>query len=212
MSKTLVVSYLPSGERSFSKKLLDRFLSQAAGKTEIIHRNLIKTLPPVFDETSLVAYQMRGYGGQTLSGEFAEAIKPFDELIAEIKAADNVVFAFPMHNYSLPGVFKTYIDAILQHGEVFKYNAEGKPEGFLTKTRAAVLYASGGIYDKGHPRNVVFPVLDINLGTMGIAEKTLINASATLYGPEASEAALNKALAEVDALAARWFEQSTAVA
>lgn len=211
MKKTLVISYLPSGERSYSKKLLDRFLTKAEGKTTIIHRNLLKTLPPVFDETSLLAYQMRGYGGQTLTGVHAEAIKPFDELIAELKAADQVVFAFPMHNYSLPGVVKTYIDAILQHGEVFKYGEKG-PEGFLTKTKVAILYASGGVYEVGHPRNVVFPVLDINLGTLGVAEKTSINASATLHGPEAATAALDKALADVDQLADRWFSQSTAVA
>ncbi len=204
MTNTLVVSYLPSGERSVTKKLLDRFLENSAGKTNIIHRNLMKTLPPVYDETSLLAYQMRGYGGQTLTGDHAEAIKPFDVLIEEIKAADQVVFAFPMHNYSLPGVVKTYFDAILQHGEVFKYGKSGA-EGFLTKLKTAILYASGGVYEQGHAKNVVFPVLDINLGTLGVAEKTLINASATLYGPEAMQEALDKALVEVDALTASWF-------
>lgn len=211
MTTTLVVSYLPSGERSYTKKLLDRFLEKSQGKTTIVHRNLMKTLPPVFDETSLQAYQMRGYGGVTPTREFAEALKPFDELIQELKAADHVVFAFPMHNYSLPGVVKTYLDAILQHGEVFKYGEKGA-EGFLTKMKAAILYASGGVYEQGHPRNVVFPVLDINLGTMGITDKVLINASATLYGPEAAQKALDQALEGVDALTDAWFGSRTAAA
>ena len=63
MSKTLVVSYLPAAEGSITKKVLDDFLTKTQGKTTIIHRDLIKAHPPVFDETSMAAYKARGFAG-----------------------------------------------------------------------------------------------------------------------------------------------------
>ncbi len=65
----------------------------------------------------MTAYQLRGFMGKTLDGAHAEAIKPFDVLIDEISSVDNVVFAFPTHNWSEPGVVKTYIDAHSSGGQ-----------------------------------------------------------------------------------------------
>jgi FMN-dependent NADH-azoreductase len=204
MKTTLVVSYLPSGEQSFSKKLLDRFMEKSHGKTKVVHRNLLKTLPPVFDEVSLEAYRARNYGGQKLADHHSKAIKPFDELVKEIKSADYVVFVFPMHNFSLPGVVKTYIDAVFFHGELFQYTATG-PQGLMGNTKAAILYASGGAYEPGNPYNVVPPVLDIDLGFAGFGEKRYINVGGTLGGPEGLAKNLEAAQAQVDKLVADWY-------
>ena len=204
MKTTLVVSYLPSGADSVSKKLLDRFLEKSKGKTSVVHRDLLKAHPPVFDEFSLAAYRARNYGGQKLSDQQAQALQPFDSLIKEIKAADHVVFAFPMHNFSLPGVVKTYIDAVFFHGELFQYTATG-PQGLLNKTKTAILYASGGAYEPGNPYNVVPTVLDIDLGFVGVAEKRYINAGGTLGAPEVMKKNLETAQTDVDKLVADWF-------
>ena len=45
--KTLIVSYLPRGKRSHTKKLLDAFLDSAA-EQELEHLDLLEELPDVF--------------------------------------------------------------------------------------------------------------------------------------------------------------------
>jgi len=204
MGKTLVVSYLPAADGSVTKKILDHFLAQAGSKTTVIHRNLLKTLPPVFDETSMAAYKARGFAGQPLAGAQAEAMKPFDVLIEEIQSVDQVVFAFPLHNWSEPGVVKSYIDAVSQYGKLIQFGAKG-PEGTLKDHKAAVFFASGGVYEEGNPRRTIQPAFTFWLNAIGIKDLTFVTAGGTLMGPEASEKHLTAAKNEVDSLVKAWY-------
>ena len=65
--KTLIVTYLPSGERSSTKKLVDAFLAAAKGKTQVEHLDLLKEVPDFFSSESLGAYVTRNYMGQPLA-------------------------------------------------------------------------------------------------------------------------------------------------
>ncbi len=211
MSKTLVVSYLPNSQ-SVTKKVLDRFLKEAQGKTTVIHRDLLKSAPPVFNETSMTAYQLRGFMGQALSGDHAEAIKPFDTLIDEIAGVQNVVFAFPTHNWSEPGVVKTYIDAILQAGRTIMYDAQGKASGTLKNHKALVIFASGGVYEEGNPRRTIQNAFTFYLNAIGITDVTFAAAGGTLMGPEATEKAIQTANAIVDGFVKRVDQPAQASA
>ncbi len=204
MSKTLVISYLPNAY-SVTKKVLDHFLASIAGKTTVIHRDLVKNRPPVFDETSMTAYQLRGFMGQTLSPEHAKAIAPFDELIAEIKSVDNVVFAFPTHNWSEPGVVKSYIDAILQASQLIIYDAQGKGNGVLTNHKAFVLFASGGVYEEGNPRRTIHNAFTFYLNAIGITDVSFAAIGGTLMGEVATTKSIEENNALADKVAAKWF-------
>ena len=48
-----------------------------------------------------------------------EALKLSDELIGELQAADVYVFGVPMYNFSVPSVFKAYIDQVVRAGVTF---------------------------------------------------------------------------------------------
>ena len=63
--KTLIVSYLPRGERSHTKKLLDAFLAEVH-RQEIEHLNLLEDQPDLFDAENLHSYVMRNYMGAEL--------------------------------------------------------------------------------------------------------------------------------------------------
>lgn len=204
MSKTLVVSYLPNAH-SVTKKALDHFLTQAQGKTTIVHRDLVKNAPPSFDETSITAYQLRGFMGQTLTGPHAEAIKPFDILIDEIAGVNTVVFAFPTHNWSEPGVVKTYIDAILQAGRTILYDAEGKAHGQLKDHKAVVMFASGNIYEEGNPKRTIQNAFTFYLNAIGITDIKFVSVGGTLFGPEVLEKNLSTAKSEVEAVVSAWY-------
>jgi FMN-dependent NADH-azoreductase len=211
MSKTLVVSYLPNAY-SVTKKVLDHFLAQAQGKTTIVTRDLVKNHPPVFNETSMTAYQLRGFMGKALEGDHAEAIKPFDALIDEITGVDNVVFAFPTHNWSEPGVVKTYIDAILQAGKLIIYDGKGGSSGALKNHKAFVIFASGGIYEEGNPKRTIQHAFTFWLNAVGITDITFAPVGGTLMGDEITAKALASANGVVDGVVSSWFNAAKASA
>jgi len=205
MSKTLVVSYLPN-PYSQTKKVLDHFVAAAKGKTTIIERNLVKNPAPAFDETSLGAYLQRGFQGKTLEGASAASLKPFDALIDEISGVDNVVFAFPTHNWSEPGVVKTYIDAILMTGRTIKYDEKGQAHGQLSNLKAFVAFASGGVYETGHPRATIQHAFTFYLNAIGITDITFAAIGGTLLGDESTSKSVTAGQAIADTVVAKWYK------
>jgi FMN-dependent NADH-azoreductase len=143
--KTLIVSYLPRGERSHTKKLLDTFLAET-GDTHIEHLDLLENLPDVFLPENLGAYIKRSYLGETLTPEELRSMACMDRLTAQLKSADIVVLATPMHNFSLPAVVKAYFDAVMLKGETWEAGPSGY-FGLMKGKKALVLMASGGIYE-----------------------------------------------------------------
>lgn len=204
MSKTLVVSYLPN-PYSQTKKVLDHFVAAAKTKTTIIERNLVKNPAPSFDETSLAAYLQRGFMGKTLEGPYAEAIKPFDVLIDEISGVDYVVFAFPTHNWSEPGVVKTYIDAILQAAKTIKYDEKGVAHGQLTKIKAFVTFASGGVYDEANPKRTIQNAFTFYLNAIGITDITFGAIGGTLFGDDFANKSVEAGKAVADGVVKAWY-------
>lgn len=207
--KTLVISYLPSKENSNTKKLLDAFLASAKG-AEIEHLDLIETPPSFMMPDSLSAYGIRNYGGGTLTPELAAAVAPMDKMVEQFIAADLVVFAYPMHNFGMPGIIKTYYDSILQHGKTFQYGANG-PEGLMKGKKALTLYTSGGAYGKDlasleYPNWNTLAILSrIQLSFMGFSEIELVKAEGTLNPAEGhKENSINTAIEEIKALAQKW--------
>jgi FMN-dependent NADH-azoreductase len=82
MSKTLIVQYIPRGERSNTKKVLDAFLSEAKDKTEIEVLDLIENTPPLFLSDNLIAYILRDMVGEDISEEQQKLLEPADKFIA----------------------------------------------------------------------------------------------------------------------------------
>lgn len=201
-SKTLVVRYLPSGEESHTQKVLDSFMRGVKGDIEILDLEIHH--PPVFDGQSLAAYRARNYGGATLDGKQAESVSPFDALVRQFKAADVIVFAFPMHNFSMPGVVKTYFDAVMLHGETFKYGEHG-PAGLMGAKKALVIAASGGFYPSGSPMNNIDTLAKIELGFMGFGAQEYIYAGGQLGKPEVAMQQLAQAEEEARKLASSWY-------
>ncbi|PYZ92052.1 FMN-dependent NADH-azoreductase [Salipaludibacillus keqinensis] len=76
--------------------------------------------------------------------EAAHVTKYLDQFLA----ADKVVFAFPLWNFTVPAVLHTYFDYLAQAGKVFKYTENG-PVGLLNGKKVAIVNARGGIYSEG---------------------------------------------------------------
>ncbi len=77
--KTLVVSYLPRGERSHTKKLLDAFLETASGQ-KLEHLDLLADTPDMFLAENLGSYIKRNYLGDSLSEAENAAMAKMDRM------------------------------------------------------------------------------------------------------------------------------------
>jgi FMN-dependent NADH-azoreductase len=62
------------------------------------------------------------------------------------KAADVVVFAFPLWNLTIPAPLQTFIDYVYQAGFTFKYDENGNLVSLMTDKKVIILSARGGIY------------------------------------------------------------------
>ena len=115
--KTLIIKYLPSGANSNTKKVLDLFLEETKSH-QISEIDLLKEQMPLFSEESIQSYYKRNYGGQKLDEKEAKLLAKNDQLIAQLKAHDLLVLAFPMHNFGMPAAIKAYLDAVIFNGPV----------------------------------------------------------------------------------------------
>jgi len=198
----LIVKYLPSGSKSNTLDLLNHFTENLSTKHNITEVDLLKSPPKYFDELTLGAYAKRNFGGIELDSKESEAIKPLDELNEQFINADLVVLALPMHNFSLPGIVKVYLDAIMQSGKVFKYE-NGTPLGLMDKIKFVTLYTSAGKYQGDYEfLDNVKTLLKIELDFMGIKDYGFVHASSG--NPDNIESEFANAKQEIDQIIQNW--------
>lgn len=155
--------------RKLSQTTVDRLVSLADGKAEVIRRDLVTSKLPFVDGQMIEAYFT---SPSDLSDAHQAAIKVSNELTQELVAADVVVVGVPMWNFGVPASFKAWIDLVARVGVTFKYGATG-PEGLLTGKKVYINIATGGTpigsgYDhlKGH--------LSTFFGFLGITDQEFI--------------------------------------
>ncbi|MEL7182824.1 MAG: NAD(P)H-dependent oxidoreductase [Pseudomonadota bacterium] len=126
-----------------------------------------------------------------------QALALSDALVAEVQAADTLLIALPIYNFSVPASLKAWIDLIARAGLTFKYSETG-PKGLLTGKRAIVVVASGGV-PMDSPVDFATPYIRQVLGFIGIKDVTIVNADAMATD---ADGALARAKSQIDAIAA----------
>jgi FMN-dependent NADH-azoreductase len=171
----------PLGEASISRHLTSEFVDSwklANPDGKVITRDLTKSGLVTIDAAWIgAAYTPEA----SRTAEQKQALALSDELLEELFAADEYVFGVPMHNFSIPGVFKLWIDQIARAGRTFAY-VDGAPKGLLTGKKATFLITSGGVYDAGTAMasfNFVEPYLRTVFAFLGVTETTFQNAGGT---------------------------------
>ena len=96
-----------------------------------------------------------------------------DALVAELQAADDIVIATPIYNFSVPAALKAWIDLICRDEITFVYEND-TPRGLLSNKQATVIVTSGGTvaeteidYATGYIRHI--------LGFIGVRDVTVID-------------------------------------
>ncbi len=206
MNNILVLDSAASGEASVSRILVRETVEalEAARPSRVVYRDLGQDPMPHLSRANLA-----GVRGAPQTEEELAARRLSDALIAELRAADTIVFGAPMYNFSIPTSLRAWFDYVLRSGETFRYTESG-PQGLLTGKRVIVIESRGGLYSEGPAQALDFqePYLRHLLAFIGLKDVTFIRAERIGFGPEARSESIAIAAGAARALAAEIGAQA----
>ena len=185
MSHILYLTASARGEASHSRQISGEFLQawlQAHPGDTVTTRDLSQQdIPHVTEEFIGAMYTP----AEARTDAQKQLLTLSDTLIGELKAADVYVFGIPMYNFSVPAVFKAYIDQIARVNETWTPSYEG-----LLKNKKAFIVTArgGGGYGPGEVRaaaNFEDPYIQTVLGFVGVTDVSLVHINNTANGEEA---------------------------
>jgi len=203
--KTLLVKYTPREERSNSKKLLDTFRNEIKN-SEIEVLDLGIDVPDMFDAENMSAYIHRDYLKEEISDAQKKVLAKMDRMTRQIKSADIVVMAFPMHNFSTPAPVKAWFDSVMLKGQTWDA-ADGKYLGLMNGKKALIIVSSGGLYTKEpmiHWEHAL-SLAKIEFQFMGFSDVRGILNEGMNVGDEVQSANLRNSLDGVTKIAKEWY-------
>lgn len=116
--------------------------------------------------------------------------------MAEFLAADAVVVAAPMYNFTIPTQLKAWIDRIAVAGQTFRYTEAG-PEGLCGGKKLVIVSTSGGLH-AGQPSGVAHEeYLKVMFGFLGITDIEFVRAEGLAYGDEMRTKAMSEAKLQI---------------
>lgn len=194
MSNILFVNSSPRGNASYSNQIANRVIEELRHNDPSAHlivRDLAQNPLPHIDEDFVIA--TRGPNGPQTAKQ-REVVATSDALVDELFAADTIVIAAPMINFSVASTLKAWFDHVARPGRTFSYSEKG-PEGLVAGKRVIIVSASGGVYSAGAAVGFdsQIPWLKNALGFLGMTNVEVIRVEGTAFGPEAAEKAVANA-------------------
>ncbi len=203
MSQLLYVSSSLSGAGSKSGQIAREFIAAWRARhpgTRLVERDLgASPVPHLTGERLGAVFTPQDKRSAHQQATVAE----IDPLIEEIEAADVLVIAAPMYNFTISSTLKAWIDHITRAGRTFRYTADG-PEGLLKNKRVFVVTGRGGLYSGDSPmKSYDFqePYLRTMLGFLGLDDVTFIHVEGQQISADAAAEGLSRARNEI----ARYF-------
>jgi FMN-dependent NADH-azoreductase len=185
---------------ALGRLLLDAITARSGCEVELVERNIgAQPLPPMsaeYVESVLLPHQ-------EAQARYGDALAVSDELIAELKWADMLVIASPVHNFTVPASLKLWIDLVVRNDVTFRNSPAGK-QGLLGDRPTLVAVASGGAMFRDPPKQPDFfrPYLSAALGVIGVRDITYVAATGLAFSEQP--------LADVESQASAWIDASLA--
>jgi FMN-dependent NADH-azoreductase len=190
-------------EGSMSRSLGDAFATAWQAQhpqSRIVRRDLVaQPVPHISTET------IGGFFAppEQLTPQLKAATALSDELLAEIKAASDVLITTPMYNFSIPSALKAWIDQIVRINQSFAFDGSNFT-GLLTGKRAhvAVAYGASGYVNGGGfaAANFVEPYLRFLLGFVGFSAVHFYSVESTSTNADAATADLARAKVQMQSV------------
>lgn len=206
--KLLHVDSSPKGPTSSSRALSRFFVDQLIRRMPglaIDYLDLAAEPAPVMDEAFTIATY-------TAESERTDAMRallaPSDELCRRLLDADALLFAMPMHNWTMPAAFKGFIDAIVRGGITYKATDDGRYVGQLGGRKTLFLTTRGADLRPGTAfaaMDALTPALTAAFGFIGVDTPEFVDAQPLQFANEIERAdALRRARRELVEIAENW--------
>ncbi len=206
MSKILVITSSPRGERSVSRALTAKFAqlwAQQHPQDTIFLRDIGHHPVPHVSEPWVIG----AFGSpEAQTPESKAAIAVSDQLVEEFLNADRYIFGVPMYNLNIPSTLKAYIDQIVRAGKTFAVGPNGY-EGLVKDKKALFITSSGGSFPPGSPMasyNFQEPYLRAIFGFIGVTDVHFVVADSMNQGDDSAKLSRQKAENALTELAATW--------
>ena len=121
------------------------------------------------------------------------------ELIEQFKAADRLIIAMPMHNFTVTSRLKDYVDNIIMGGQTFQFSENG-PQGLMGGHKALLVQSSGSVYSTGPlaPWEQSYPFLRTVFGMLGFDSTDIVRAEGTMDPNIGPDVAVERACVELE--------------
>lgn len=209
--KLLHVDASPTQVRSRSRALAQHFvahLRSKIGTLTVDHLDLAADPPPHVTDTFVAAAYTPAC---ERTPDMNAALVRSDGLCARLLAADALVFAMPMHNWTMPSAFKAYIDSIVRGGVTYQVTDDGRFIGRLTGRKVLFLTTRGVDLRAGGPMggmDALTPALRAAFGFIGVADPDFVDAQPVQFAPpEDCQQALERARKDLEFVADNWVKQ-----
>jgi FMN-dependent NADH-azoreductase len=199
MATLLHIDSSGKGSMSVTRPLTAYFADQwkaANPDGKIIYHDLLKSELQFVNEEIVGAY----YTPEDKQTDHQKSVvAKSNQFTQELLEADTYVFGVPMYNFTVPAVFKAYLDLTVRAGKTFSY-VDGVPKGLLQNKRLIVVSSSGADYSEPpmSAYNFVEPYLRVIYGFQGVSDITVISAPGR--DPESIASASKKAQEQLNGL------------
>lgn len=203
MTSILLVTSSPRGQASHSTRLATELVEKlhaARPESAVVRRDLVRDVLPHIDPDFASGIATPS-DRRTARQEGAVAIS--DAVVDEALAADTIVVAAGIINFSIPSTLKAWLDHLARSGRTFRYTEDG-PMGLARNKKVYLVVASGGVYSEGPAAALdhAVPYLISIFAFMGMTDVELVRIEGVAMGAEAERQALANAQSRVSELAA----------
>jgi FMN-dependent NADH-azoreductase len=188
-----------SASRALSAEIVAKQVALHPG-IQVTHRDLATDAALHLSSAHLAAWQGGAVEDALLGADLAKG----GAYMQELQNADIIVIGAPMYNFSIPSQLKAWIDRVVVAGKTFSYGPNGA-EGLLKNKKVFIASSRGNVYAAGSPAAALEHHESYLIGVLsfiGLTDVSIVRAEGLAFGPEAKEAAMVKARANIAAMAA----------
>ncbi|TMV46859.1 FMN-dependent NADH-azoreductase [Paenibacillus mesophilus] len=194
-------------EQSVSVKMYNAFLQtyrETHPEDQITELDLFASDLPYFDVTMMTGlYKLANGYEPTVEEKKAAGVA--NGYLEQFLAADKVVLAFPLWNFTIPAQLLTYLFYLNQSGKTFKYTPQG-PVGLAGGKKVALLNARGGVYSEGPMAGIEMSVNYVRnqMNFFGITDLEIVVTEGHNQFPDRAEAIIEAGIKQTAEVAARF--------
>jgi FMN-dependent NADH-azoreductase len=207
MMSILYIAVSPRGAESWSHRFGEELLARLERRhpaAKVVRRDLAARPPPQIDAAFANAILRRP---EEWTAADRDALGYSEQVIGELEAADVVVIATPMNNYTVPATLKTWIDHVVRIRRTFAGTPQGKV-GLLRDRPTYIVTVAGGYHagEEALQPDFLTPYLRAILATIGIHDVRFL----MLQGMTRGEDTIARACAAARALMDQWLPEGPA--